>query len=149
LVEHLNDHSNIVGLKDASTNTGYLLSILNRCGDRLDVFAASSHISLSVMMIGGKGWLAGPACITPSQSAELYRLCLAGDWHKARELQCGLWSVNQIFERCGLAACIKAALELQGCLVGNPILPLAPLDAEARKLIGKVLADIESGRLPS
>jgi 4-hydroxy-tetrahydrodipicolinate synthase len=60
VIERLSAHPNIVGLKDASTNTGRLLSIANRCGDTLDLFAASSHITACVMMIGGKGWFAGP-----------------------------------------------------------------------------------------
>src|SRR5947209_4124380 len=44
VIERLARHPNIVGIKDASTNTGRLLSILNRCGDMIDVFAASAHI---------------------------------------------------------------------------------------------------------
>jgi 4-hydroxy-tetrahydrodipicolinate synthase len=139
LIERLSKHPNIVALKDASTNTGRLLSVLNRCDDRLDVFAASSHIPLSVMMIGGKGWLAGPACIIPSQSVELYRLCVAGEWSKAKDLQCRLWEVNEIFERYSLAACIKAALEEQGYPVGDPVFPLAPLGSDERNRIREVL----------
>jgi 4-hydroxy-tetrahydrodipicolinate synthase len=142
LIERLSKHPNIVALKDASTNTGRLLSVLNRCGDRLDVFAASSHIPLSVMMIGGKGWLAGPACIIPSQSVELYRLCVAGEWSKAKDLQCRLWEVNEIFERYSLAACIKAALEEQGYPVGDPVFPLAPLGGDERSRIREVLNDV-------
>ena len=35
---------------DASFNTGRLLSLLNRVGDRIRVFAASSHIPAAVML---------------------------------------------------------------------------------------------------
>src|SRR6186713_3078366 len=59
VIARLAEHPNIVGIKDASTNTGRLLSIVNRCGDKIDVFAASAHIPACVMMIGGKGWFAG------------------------------------------------------------------------------------------
>ena len=68
-------HPRIGYIKDASTNTGRLLSIINRCGDNIRVFSASAHIPAAVMLIGGLGWMAGPACIIPRQSVELYDLC--------------------------------------------------------------------------
>jgi 4-hydroxy-tetrahydrodipicolinate synthase len=39
---------------DASTNTGRLLSIMNRCGERIRVFSASAHIP-AASLIGGVG----------------------------------------------------------------------------------------------
>src|SRR3954469_17380332 len=51
VVARLADHPRIQYIKDASTNTGRLLSIINLCGDRMKVFAASAHIPASVMLI--------------------------------------------------------------------------------------------------
>lgn len=73
-IEKLAKHQNIVGLKGASSNTGRLLSIMNRCGEELSIYAASSHVTACVMMMGGKGWFAGPACALPRQSVQLYVL---------------------------------------------------------------------------
>ena len=64
-IERLAAVDNIRYLKDASTNTGRLLSILNRVGDRLGVFSASAHVPACVMLLGGRGWMAGPACLIP------------------------------------------------------------------------------------
>lgn len=139
LLERLSLHPNIVGLKDASTNTGRLLSIRNRCGDRLDLFAASSHIPVCVMMLGGKGWFAGPACIIPKQSVALYELCLQERWREAMDLQTRLWSINEIFAKYNLAACIKAALEEQGYPVGHPIPPQRQLLPAERNAIAQAL----------
>jgi 4-hydroxy-tetrahydrodipicolinate synthase len=141
VIERLAAHPNIVGIKDASTNTGRLLSIINRCGDNIDVFAASAHIPVCVMMIGGKGWFAGPACIIPRQSVALYDLCRAGKWDEAMALQRHLWRINEIFARFNLAACIKAGLEEQGYPVGDPVPPQAPLTAEERKIVAAALAE--------
>src|SRR4029077_17050012 len=44
VIARLAEHPRIRYIKDASTNTGRLLSILNRCGERLKVFSASAHI---------------------------------------------------------------------------------------------------------
>ncbi len=64
-IERLSHIENIRYIKDASNNTGRLLSIINRVEGRMEVFAASAHIPACVMMIGGKGWMAGPACLVP------------------------------------------------------------------------------------
>lgn len=128
-IEALSYHPNIHYLKDASTNTGRLLSVLNRTEGRIGVFAASSHITVAVMMIGGLGWLAGPSCLVPRQSVRLYELCKAGDWPAAMDLQRELWAVNEVFARYNLAGAVKAGLKLQGHDCGDPAPPQPKLDA--------------------
>lgn len=142
VIERLSHVDNIRYIKDASTNTGRLLSIIERTRGRMEVFAASAHIPACVMMIGGVGWMAGPACIVPRQSIALYEAAKSGDWTKAMELQRPLWRVNEIFAKYSIAACIKAALELQGFAVGAPIAPQKPLGEAARAEIAAVLRDV-------
>jgi 4-hydroxy-tetrahydrodipicolinate synthase len=142
VVARLAAHPRIRYIKDASTNTGRLLSIMNRCGERIKVFSASAHIPAAVMLIGGVGWMAGPACIVPRQSVALYELCKAERWDEAMALQRRLWRLNEAFARYNLAACIKAGLAIQGYAVGDPIAPQAALGADERKVIEAVLRDI-------
>ncbi|MCR6735318.1 MAG: dihydrodipicolinate synthase family protein [Afipia sp.] len=142
VIARLASHPRIVGIKDASNNTGRLLSIINRCGDDMQVFAASAHIPAAVMLIGGKGWMAGPACIVPRQSVQLYELCKAARWDEAIVLQKKLWRVNEVFARFNLAACIKAGLQIQGYDVGDPVPPQTPLTADERKVVEAVLREV-------
>jgi len=142
VIERLSRIPNIRYLKDASFNTGRLLSILNRVEGRLQVFAASSHVPACVMLIGGVGWMAGPACVAPRQSVALYDTCRRGDWSAAMELQRPLWALNQAFAKYNLAACIKGALELQGYAVGAPLPPQAPLPPEGIEEVRRALAAI-------
>ena len=58
VIERLSHIRNIRYIKDASSNTGRLLSIINRVEGRLELFSASAHIPVCVMMIGGVGWMA-------------------------------------------------------------------------------------------
>jgi dihydrodipicolinate synthase/N-acetylneuraminate lyase len=133
---------NIRYIKDASFNTGRLLSIINRVQGRMQVFAASSHIPTCVMLIGGVGWMAGPACVAPRQSVELYELCRRGDWTAAMERQRPLWNLNQAFTKYNLAACIKGGLQLQGYPVGAPLAPQQPLSPEGIEEVRRVLVEI-------
>lgn len=141
-IARLATHPRIKHIKDASTNTGRLLSIMNRCPD-MKVFSASAHIPAAVMLIGGVGWMAGPACIVPRQSVQLYELCRAGRWEAAMTLQRKLWGVNEAFARFNLAACIKAGLQLQGYDVGDPVPPQAALTADERKIVEKTLMELD------
>ena len=140
-IAKLATHPRIVAIKDASTNTGRLLSIQNRCPG-LQVFSASAHIPAAVMLIGGVGWMAGPACVVPRQSVHLYELCRAGRWSEAMALQRTLWSMNEAFARFNLAACIKAGLQLQGYAVGDPVPPQPALGPEERKIVAKTLENL-------
>jgi 4-hydroxy-tetrahydrodipicolinate synthase len=142
VIARLADHPRIGYIKDASTNTGRLLSIINRCGDSIKVFSASAHIPAAVMLIGGVGWMAGPACIIPRQSVALYDLCKAKHWDEAMTLQRKLWRINEAFARFNLAACIKAGLAIQGCDVGDPVPPQAALTADQRKAVEAALMDV-------
>jgi 4-hydroxy-tetrahydrodipicolinate synthase len=142
VIDRLSHIPNIGYIKDASFNTGRLLSIINRVEGRMQVFAASSHIPTCVMMIGGVGWMAGPACVAPRQSVELYELCRRGDWIAAMERQRPLWKLNQAFAKYNLAACIKGGLELQGYPVGAPLPPQAPLPPEGVEEVKRALVAI-------
>ncbi|MCD6679236.1 MAG: dihydrodipicolinate synthase family protein [Burkholderiaceae bacterium] len=147
VIERLSRVPNIVGIKDASSNTGRLLSILDRVEGRMQVFAASAHIPACVMLIGGVGWMAGPACIAPRQSVALYEACRVRDWTRAMVLQRPLWRLNQAFAKHNLAACIKGGLELQGYAVGAPLPPQAPLSAAG---VDEVRAALQAiGALPN
>jgi 4-hydroxy-tetrahydrodipicolinate synthase len=144
VIESLLSTPNILYLKDASANTGNLLTLMNRVGDRLKIFSASAHIPLAVMMLGGVGWMSGPACVIPGQSVRLYELTRSRQWDEAISLQKRLWSINRIFQKYALAPCIKACLEIQGFPVGAPIPPLQPLKGAALREIEEVLKSLQA-----
>jgi dihydrodipicolinate synthase/N-acetylneuraminate lyase len=142
VIDRLSRISNVRFIKDASYNTGRLLSIINRVEGRMGVFSASAHIPACVMLIGGKGWMAGPACIVPKQSVDLYERCRRGDWDSAMQLQRQLWSINEVFAKYNLAACIKGGLALQGYAVGAPLPPQPPLSSEGIEEIRLALTEL-------
>lgn len=141
-IERLAKIENVCYIKDASSDTGRLLSIINAVGERIRVFSASAHIPACVMLIGGVGWMAGPACVVPRQSVQLYNLCHAGKWEEAMRLQRSLWRMNRVFAKYNLAACIKGGLELQGYEVGAPLPPQTPLSEAGRAEVKNILVDM-------
>src|SRR5258706_11860245 len=85
VIARLAEHPRIQYIKDASTNTGRLLSIMNRCGDAIGVFSASAHIPAAVILIGGGGWVGGPARLFSRQSVALFNFFVAACWEDERE----------------------------------------------------------------
>lgn len=141
-LKELVQEANIGYLKDASGNIGKLMSIITALGDRFGIFSASAHVPLFVFMLGGVGWMAGPACLIPEQSIALYEAAREKRWDEALALQKKLWPLNVAFQRYSLAACVKAGLEMQGFAVGPPLRPQKQLDRQGRKVVRKVLEDI-------
>ena len=94
------------------------------------------------MLIGGVGWMAGPACLIPRQSVALYDLCRAGRWPEAMALQRDLWRINEAFARFNLAACIKAGLDILGYPVGDPVPPQAALSPDERRVVEAALEEL-------
>jgi len=142
MLEELAEEPNIRYLKDASGNTGKLLSIANTLRNRLKIFSASAHIPVFVLMIGGVGWMAGPACLIPEQCVNLYNLAREKRWEEATNLQKSLWSLNIAFQNYSLASCVKAGLEMQGFPVGSPLPPQRQLDEEGKKVVSRILTDM-------
>jgi 4-hydroxy-tetrahydrodipicolinate synthase len=142
VLERLAELPNVRYYKDATGDTGKLLTLVNRLGDRLRLFSASAHVPLFVFMLGGVGWMGGPACLIPEQSVRLYELARAGRWDEALALQRRLWALNAAFQRYSLAGCIKAGLEMQGFDVGGTLPPQPPLGPEARAEIAATLRDL-------
>ncbi|MBW2307175.1 MAG: dihydrodipicolinate synthase family protein [Deltaproteobacteria bacterium] len=141
-LKQLAEEPNICYLKDASGNIGKLMSIVTALSDRIKIFSASAHVPTFVFMLGGVGWMAGPACLIPEQSVALYELARQKKWEEALELQKTLWPLNVAFQKYSLAACVKAGLEMQGFPVGSPLPPQKQLDGEGREAVRKILRNI-------
>ncbi|MBW3104365.1 dihydrodipicolinate synthase family protein [Providencia rettgeri] len=142
LLNELSYIPNIEYVKDASSNTGRLLTMLNTFGERVKIFSASAHIPLLVIKLGGVGWMAGPACVLPKQCVELYELATRGDWDTALAKQKEMWQINEAFTQYALASCIKASLNIQGFNVGDPILPQEPLNDVAIAHLQQIIAQL-------
>ncbi len=143
VLDALSHVPNIEYVKDASGNTGRILTLLNRMGTRIRVFSASAHIPLLVLKLGGVGWMAGPGCVMPRECVRLYQLVRSGRDQEALTEQRRQWAINEVFAKYALAACIKSALQLQGFDVGDAIAPQEKLKPEAVEEIRRALAQLQ------
>lgn|SRR5699024_1091147 len=143
IVIELSKEPNINYFKDATGETGRLLTIMNRTSD-IHIFSASAHIPLTVMQLGGVGWMAGPACVFPEESVHLYQLASSKNWEAGLETQKCLWQINEIFKQYTPARSMKASLEALGYDVGNPLSPLDSIKETDKQSISDALVNIQS-----
>lgn len=146
VINKLAEIPNIQYLKEASSNIGKLINIMNLSGDNIKIFSSSAQIPVFVLMMGGVGWMSGPSCIIPDLCIELYRLVVQGKWKKAIEVQKKIWKVNIVFQKYSLAACIKYGLEYMGFKVGEPVHPQTVLDKTAKKEIRDIIDELKKQR---
>ena len=143
LLKQLSDLPNVNYYKDATGMTGNIMNIINLCGDNIKIFSASAHLPVFVMMMGGVGWMSGPACLIPKTCVKLYDLCRLKRWDEALTLQKRIWEANYLFQKYNLAACIKAGLELRKFEVGNPVAPNTRINEVGIKEIKNIIEQLD------
>ena len=142
VIDRLSRIPNIRYIKDASYNTGRLLSIINGAEGRMGVFSASAHIPACVMLIGGKGWMAGPACICRSRAWTSTSAVAGVIGIRLCNCNGSSGASTRCFAKYNLAACIKGGLELQGYAVGAPLPPQPALSAEGIEEVRLALTEL-------
>ncbi len=149
MVEDLADVDNIVGLKDSSGELKYMLAVLEKVRDKINVMCGYDEIVLGALAAGASGAILASANVIPDVWVEIYDLVQKGDLTKAREVQFGVQKIARIVARSG-AVGTKEALNMMGMEVGPVRKPLSvggELTYEAREelrleleKIGKIVA---------
>jgi len=87
-VATLADHPNIAGLKEASGNMSQVVDIIQRCGDKLDIYSGEDGLTVPMMSMGALGCISVLSNVVPRMAVEMTDAALNGDFKKAARLQC-------------------------------------------------------------
>lgn len=82
-VERLSTISNIVGIKEATGKLDRAQEILDRCGERMDLYSGDDATAMEVILMGGKGDISVTANVAPKQMHAMCEAALAGDRARA------------------------------------------------------------------
>lgn len=130
---------NIVGIKEASGNIGYVAKIFQACGDRFDIYSGNDDMIVPYMSLGAKGVISVASNIIPNVIHQMCDLCLNGMFEKARNLQIAFLDViNALFIEVNPIP-VKAALKMIGYDVGKPRLPLCEISPEHKMILENAL----------
>jgi 4-hydroxy-tetrahydrodipicolinate synthase len=86
---------NLVGVKHASTDLGFVSAVLHRLGKTFRIFAGLEELSLPMLSVGACGLMNAVGNLLPRRIADLYRAAVGGDVATARRLHDELFELNQ------------------------------------------------------
>jgi 4-hydroxy-tetrahydrodipicolinate synthase len=87
--------SNLVGVKHASTDLGFVTELLAALGQDFRVFAGLEELCLPMMSVGAMGMMNAVGNLLPEKVAALGNAVLTGDLRDARALHFALFEISQ------------------------------------------------------
>ena len=131
--------SNIVGVKEASANMKQIGEIIHGAPDGFRVWSGNDADILPILALGGYGVVSVAAHLVGKQIAELIDSFVRGQTDRAAELHHMLMPLVDALFVTTSPIPLKYALNRVGMQVGNPRLPLVPIDGKSQAVMDGVL----------
>lgn len=128
-VVRLAEISNIVGIKEATGNLERAREILERCGDKIDLYSGDDATAMECILLGAKGDISVTANVAPAEMHAMCAAALAGDRAQASAINARLDILhNRLFVEANPIP-VKWALYEMGMIPPGIRLPLTVLSA--------------------
>ncbi len=137
------EHSNIVGVKEASGNLPQMMEVINTLPKNFSVLSGDDILTLPLMSCGGHGVISVASNIIPNEIHNLTECALNGDFKNAEELH---YKYLPLFKGIFMETNpipIKAALALKGMIKEIYRLPMCEMKAENKEKLRKILKDLK------
>ena len=122
-VERLAGIENIIGIKEATGDMQRAREILERCGDRLELYSGDDATAMELMLLGGQGNVSVTANVAPADMHAMCAAALAGDRDTASALNARLDVLHSSLFVESNPIPVKWALAQMGLIPGGIRLP--------------------------
>jgi 4-hydroxy-2-oxoglutarate aldolase len=139
LIGRLAQHSNIVGIKETSTDGAQFVDMAAVVPERFTILAGSAPGAYTGLCAGARGAILAIACVLPELCLELVAHARAGRYPEALATQQRLTPIARAVTTGFGVAGLKAAMALAGYTGGDPRPPLSPLTPDALEKIRMLL----------
>ncbi len=78
IMEELAGDDLFVAIKESSDDIRRSINMINRFGDRFDLFTGVDNLAFEALSVGAVGWVAGLVTAFPAETVAVYRLVKAG-----------------------------------------------------------------------
>ena len=129
-VDRLADIPNIVGIKEASGKLERMRELVERCGNRLDVFSGDDGIAAEAILNGAKGVISVTANVAPRAMHEMCAAALAGDCAKTEAINNCLAALHKALFLESNPIPVKWAVSQLGLIPAGIRLPLTLLSSQ-------------------
>ena len=99
-------------------------------------------LALEAFKAGASGWCTAAPNLIPQLTCQLYQAMRSGDLDKAQALFDQQLPLLSFILKGGLPATVKSGLALTGLVVGDPRLPVQPLDDQAERQLWDLLSEL-------
>jgi len=124
MVEDLAQIPNIVGVKDSSGQLSFILAVLEKVRDKINVLCGHDEVVVAALAAGCSGAILASANVIPDVWIQIYNHIRNNELQKARELQYKVQKIARIIAGSG-AVGTKAALNMMKIKVGPVRMPLS------------------------
>jgi len=138
-VERLSPISNIIGIKEATGDLERAREILERCGDRLDLYSGDDSTAMELILLGGKGDISVTANVAPRAMHEMCTAALTGDRSSAETWNRPLEDLHRDLFIESSPIPVKWALHEMGLIPAGIRLPLTPLADSCQQTVRQAL----------
>ena len=133
--------ANIVGVKDATANMARASLQRAALGTEFVQLSGEDATALGFMAHGGQGCISVTANVAPALCSEFQLACLAGNFHRALQLQDRLMPLHDALFVIDPGP-VKYAASKLGLCSADTRLPLAPLAPASRKRVEDALSSV-------
>ncbi len=140
-VERLSVISNIVGIKEATGNLERGKEILERCGDRLDLYSGDDATAMELILMGAKGDISVTANVAPRAMHEMCAAALRGDREQAHAINRRLTALHRDLFVESNPIPVKWALYEMGLIPPGIRLPLTVLSERHHNTVRAALRE--------
>jgi len=123
----LSQISNIVGIKEATGDLNKAKEIMDRCGDRIEVYSGDDATAMELMLMGGKGDISVTANVAPGAMHKMCAAAISGNRTEAERLNQSLMGLHSSLFVEANPIPVKWALHDMGLITEGIRLPLTPL----------------------
>jgi len=140
-VERLSHISNIIGIKEATGDLQRAQEIMERCGERLDVYSGDGATAMELMLCGGKGVISVTANLMPKSMHEMCAAALRGDRVSAQVINDRLTPLHRDLYIEANPIPVKWALHEMALISTGIRLPLTKLSSQYHEMVRRALQD--------
>jgi 4-hydroxy-tetrahydrodipicolinate synthase len=130
---------NIIGVKEATGDLDRVKTILDACGDSMDIISGDDATGMALMWRGGKGVISVTSNIAPQAMHDMCVAALAGDEARAREINKRLDLLHESLFIESSPIPVKWGLYEMGLIGPGIRLPLTPLNESLRPAFRETL----------
>lgn len=138
-VERLASISNIVGIKEATGSVERARDILDRCGDKLDIYSGDDATAMDLILAGAKGDISVTANVAPKAMHEMCEAALNGDADRAAAINDQLMVLHTTLFVEANPIPVKWALEEMKMIPSGIRLPLTRLNESLQDTVRQAL----------